>query len=373
MKRFLSILLAAMIPLHAAAAASAAEFPEISAPSAVLLEVSSGKILFEKNAREVRPCGALSSLMTLLLSFEAIDRGALELSQQLPASAAAAAAGGVGVWIREGEALSCDELIRAVAVVSAGDAEAVLAEKLAGSIEVFSELAKQRARELSDVPDSFVPDVSGESKASARALAQIGRELCLNGRIFDYSRSRIDSIRGGETQLVSANSLLKTYSGANGLKTASTQAAGACIAASAEREGMTLLCVVLGAGNSQERFSDAEALLDFGFEHYSLVTPVLPALPKLPVSGAMEREVSLTAEKPQPVLCEKGKEKELSVSLILPEAAAAPVLRGEKAGTAEIRIGAEPVQTLELFYETGADAISFSRVLRLLFDIFITF
>ena len=246
-KRALCLLLAAAlfcalaVPLAPPAAAEGLDVP---APAAVLMEFSTGEVLFEKNPHEVRPCASITKVMTLLLVFEAIDSGALHYDDMLTASAHAAGMGGSDIWLKEGEQMTVDDLIKACVVMSANDAAVVLAEAVAGTEEAFVERMNARAAELG-MAETVFKNCNGLDEdghvTSAYDVAVMSRALMQHEKIFDYTLIWIDYVRGGETQLVNTNKLVRSYNGIKGLKTGTTSAAGSCISAAAERNGMTCL------------------------------------------------------------------------------------------------------------------------------------
>ena len=245
----------------------------ITAPSAVLMETSSGKILFEKNPHEQRPCASITKVMTMLLVCEAIDNGKLSLDDTITASAHAASMGGSDIWLEEGETMSADDMIKATVVASANDAAVALAEHLCGSEEVFVEKMNEKASQLG-MNDTVFKNCNGLDEdghiTSAYDVAVMSRELMKHEMIFDYTSIWLDNLRDGKTQIVNTNKLLKTYKGITGLKTGTTNDAGCCMAASATRGDMSLVAVVLGCNSGKERFSDAAALLDYGFANFSV-------------------------------------------------------------------------------------------------------
>ena len=333
MKRhFLGFCLAAVLLIGVFCPLARAETPDFPAQALVLMEASTGQVLYEKSAHVQRPCASITKVMTLLLVFEAIDAGTLHLDDVLTASAHAAGMGGSDIWLKEGEQMTVDDLIKACVVMSANDAAVVLAEAVAGS------------------EDAFV------GRMNARALMQ-------HEKIFDYTLIWIDYVRDGQTQLVNTNKLVRTYDGILGLKTGTTSAAGSCISAAAERNGMRLIAVVLGAENTKDRFSAASSLLDYGFVNWKLTTPELPELPELPVTGGMVSAVSLECEAPSGVLTASG-DAEIGIKLILPENVPAPVEPGNVLGTAEVALNGDTVQSLKITAKTEAPAITFSSALQ---------
>ena len=375
-KRALCLLLAAAlfcalaVPLAPPAAAEGLDVP---APAAVLMEFSTGEVLFEKNPHEVRPCASITKVMTLLLVFEAIDSGALHYDDMLTASAHAAGMGGSDIWLKEGEQMTVDDLIMACVVMSANDAAVVLAEAVAGTEEAFVERMNARAAELG-MAETVFKNCNGLDEdghvTSAYDVAVMSRALMQHEKIFDYTLIWIDYVRGGETQLVNTNKLVRSYSGIKGLKTGTTSAAGSCISAAAERNGMTLIGVVLGAANTNDRFSAAASLLDYGFANWKITSPEAPALPALPVTGGMTGEVRLEAAAPAGVLTPVSEQGALETVIELPEAVAAPVEKGQPVGTVRVLRGGETVQEIPITAAESAEAITFGSAFQYLLSWF---
>ena len=285
MKKLAAALLAAALLVLPAQAVSGA--PTVDAAAAVLMEKETGAILYEQNAHDKLEPASVTKVMTLLLVLEAIDDGRLALDDMVTVSAHAASMGGSQVYLKEGEQMSVDDMLKAVAVVSGNDAAVALAEHLAGSEEGFVEQMNQRAAELGMADTCFV-NCTGLPAAghltSAHDIAVMSRALIQHPKIRDYTTIWMDSIRGGQFQLANTNKLVRFYEGATGLKTGSTDAAGYCLSATAERDGMELIAVVLKAKTSEQRFESAKSLLNFGFANYTL-TDVYPgqALPPVDV------------------------------------------------------------------------------------------
>lgn len=375
-KRALCLLLAAAlfcalaVPLAPPAAAEGLDVP---APAAVLMEFSTGEVLFEKNPHEVRSCASITKVMTLLLVFETIDSGALHYDDMLTASAHAAGMGGSDIWLKEGEQMTVDDLIKACVVMSANDAAVVLAEAVAGTEEAFVERMNARAAELG-MAETVFKNCNGLDEdghvTSAYDVAVMSRALMQHEKIFDYTLIWIDYVRGGETQLVNTNKLVRSYNGIKGLKTGTTSAAGSCISAAAERNGMTLIGVVLGAANTNDRFSAAASLLDYGFANWKITSPEAPALPALPVTGGMTGEVRLEAAAPAGVLTPVSEQGALETVIELPEAVAAPVEKGQPVGTVRVLRGGETVQEIPITAAESAEAITFGSAFQYLLSWF---
>ncbi len=371
-KRILCAVLAALLAAvwaFSSAPGAAAAGPELKAPAAVLMEYSTGEVLYERGGHDKRPCASITKVMTLLLVFEAIENGQFGFDTVLSASAHAAGMGGSDIWLREGEQMSVDDLIKACVVMSANDAAVVLAEAVAGSESAFVERMNARAAELG-MGDTTFKNCNGLDEeghiTSAHDVAVMSRALMAHEKIFDYTTIWIDYVRNGETQLVNTNKLVRSYNGILGLKTGTTSAAGSCVSACAERGGMTLIGVVLGAANTDDRFDSAAALLDFGFANWKLTAPEVPELPVLPVKGGMTDSVALCAEAPAGVLTQAAGGETVSAVLELPEALTAPVRAGQTVGKIRVTRGEETVQEVPVTAAGDAEAITFLSAFRYL-------
>lgn len=345
----------------------------ITAPSAVLMETSSGKILFEKNPHEQRPCASITKVMTMLLVCEAIDNGKLSLDDTITASAHAASMGGSDIWLEEGETMSADDMIKATVVASANDAAVALAEHLCGSEEVFVEKMNEKASQLG-MKDTVFKNCNGLDEdghiTSAYDVAVMSRELMKHEMIFDYTSIWLDNLRGGKTQIVNTNKLLKTYNGITGLKTGTTNDAGCCMAASAKRGDMSLVAVVLGCNSGKERFSDAAALLDYGFANFSVTQLKAPEdLPKtIKVENGMQGNIGIGCDVNASIVLDKNSSSKIVSKIDLPESIEAPVVSGQKLGTVTYSLDGNAVKSFEITALQDAEKISFTSVFSVLLN-----
>lgn len=323
------------VKVDAAADPSAA----VSLPcrNAILVSTDTGEVLYEMDADARVPIASITKVMTLLLTFEAIDAGKISLSDTVPISEHAYNMGGSQIWLEPGETFTLDELVKAICVSSANDAAVAVAEYVGGSESVFAEMMNAKAKELGMENTHFMNACGLDEEnhySSARDVAIMSRELMKHETVMQYTGIWTDSLRGGATQLVNTNKLLKTYSGATGLKTGTTSKAGVCIAATAERDGMGLLAVVLGSPSSAERFVAATRLLDYGFANYELAQfPTVQGLADaVAVTGGVAEAAALTSGAPASILVKKGQAAQLSAAAELPAQLAAPVMEGQKVG-----------------------------------------
>ncbi len=340
---------------------------EISAPSAELIDANSGKILFEKNKDEKRACASITKVMTLLLVMEALDDEKLHLDDVVTASAHAASMGGSDIWLEEGEQMTADDMIKATAVASANDAAVALAEHICGSEDDFVALMNQRAKDLGMKNTTFLNcnglDEEGHL-SSAYDVALMSQELLKHKKILDYTSIWLDTLRGGETQIVNTNKLLKSYQGITGLKTGTTSQAGSCITASAERDGLSLIAVVLGADSGTARFKDAAALLDYGFANFETVTvEENEALFPIAVEGGMQDQAELICDSRISLTVPKGSDANIKKKTDIAESLTAPVKKGQKVGTLTYSIGGEEIARFDILTAEEVEKKTFSAVM----------
>lgn len=360
------------IPLFCAEVNAVTE-ETITAPSAILMESSSGKVLFEKNPHEQRPCASITKVMTMLLVCEAIDSGKLSLDDTITASAHAASMGGSDIWLEEGETMSANDMIKATVVASANDAAVALAEHLCGSEEVFVQKMNEKANKLG-MKDTVFKNCNGLDEdghiTSAYDVAVMSRELMKHEMIFDYTSIWLDNLRDGKTQIVNTNKLLKTYKGITGLKTGTTNDAGCCMAASATRGDMSLVAVVLGCNSGKERFSDAAALLDYGFANFSVTQLKAPDdLPKtIKVDNGMQKNIGIGCDINSSIVLDKNSGSKIVSKIDLPESIEAPVASGQKLGTVTYSLDGKAVKSFEITALQHAEQISFASVFSVLLN-----
>ena len=336
MKKPLLVFLAVLM-IAAPAFAAAPAMERLPLTSAILMEASTGTVLYEQNADVRLPPASVTKIMTLLLVMEAVENGRIGLEDKISCSAAAAAMGGSQIYFEVGEVFTVNELIKSVSIASANDAAVQLAEAVAGSEASFVSMMNDRARSLGMVDTTFKNctglDVEGH-ETTARDIAVMSRELMQHELITHYSTIWMDSIRNGAFGLTNTNRLMRTYKGANGLKTGFTSKAMYCLSATAERDGMGMIAVVLGASNSNVRFESAARLLDYGFANYAL-SEVLPEYEfySVPVKKGLVDEVrAVVGEEIKPVLLERGAGKSIERSVELAESVEAPVAAGQELG-----------------------------------------
>lgn len=366
-KKICSIIIAFCIVIASTVEVSAENEIEVTAPSAILMEQNTGKVLFEKNADEVRTGASLMKIMCLLIAMERIDENKLSLTETVTASDNAAEVKGADVWIKSGESMKVEDLIKAIAMVSANDATVVLAERIAGSEQKFVEMENEKTKQLGMQNTVFKDAVGSEesgSVTSARDVVLMSRELMRYKNIIPYVTSWIDHLRDGQTQIVNTNKMVRTYQGTTGLKTGTSEKSGSCISATAQKDGMELIAVALGCSNSKDRFKDATVLLDTGFSEYKSIKPRLPEdIPNfIKVKNGMQSEVELTTEVDGEFLVKKGEEKSISCSVELKEELTAPVSKGEEAGKLIYKLGDEILAEYGIYTIYDVEQVNFKSV-----------
>ncbi len=371
-KRIFSLLLAIAIcaaPLGTRAQAVELEVP---APAAILMDRATGTVLFERNADEKLAPASVTKVMTLLLVMEAIDSGKISWQNRVTTSEAAAAKGGSQVYLKVGETMTVEEMVKSVAVASANDCACALAELLMGSEPAFVEKMNERAQELGMENTHFVNctglddgENASEHRTTARDIAVMSRELLGHAEIKKYTTIWMDTVRDGAFGLSNTNKLVRFYEGTTGLKTGFTSAAGYCLSASAERDGMELIAVVLNCKSSQERFQAARAMLDYGFANYALV-PVWPEeqLGQVPVVLGKEKGLQPEIRGQETLLVDKGKKGEIRRDVSLLPEVSAPVSAGQRLGTLTVRAGDEILAELPLVAPRAVERKSFWDLFR---------
>lgn len=368
MKKWIGALLAALcmvtlLPVQAAAV----ELP-LTSRAALLMEKTTGQILFAQNEHEKLEPASVTKIMTLLLTMDAIDSGALAYDDVVTVSANAAGMGGSQVFLAEGEQITVEELLKCVCVSSGNDAAVALAEKVAGVTELFVEQMNNRARGLGMDDTHFVNPTGLTAEGhvtSAHDIALMSRELLTkHPDIRGFATIWTDSIRDGTFDLANTNKLIRRYDGATGLKTGYTASAGYCISATAEREGMELIAVVMKGETADKRNADAKALLNYGFSAYALVSaaPEEP-LPALPVTMGETDSVSLTLPPDAlTAVVEKAQAAALERRIDLPESLPAPVRQGQQVGTLTLCSGDTELVTVPILAAEDAAGRSWGRM-----------
>ncbi len=321
----------------------------VSAPSAILVEQSSGQVLYELNADEKLPIASVTKSMTMLLIMEALDSGKIKMTDTVSTSEYASSMGGSQVFLEPGEEMSVEDMLKAIVIASGNDAAVAMAEFIAGTESAFVEMMNKRASELGCKNTHFINcnglDETAEHHSTARDVATISCELLKHPKITEYTTIWMDSLRDGQFGLSNTNKLIRFYNGANGIKTGSTSTAKYCLSASAKRDNMQLVAVVLAAPSSADRFSSATRLLDYGFANYSVVNAAekIGTLEPLPVTGGKADLVSVIADPKVNFIVKKGNQDKIEINTTFNEPIKAPVSKHQVLGTSTLTIGGEKV------------------------------
>lgn len=343
----------------------------VNAKAAILVDASTGQVLAAMNEHDRLYPASVTKIMTLLLVMEAIDSGRLNLTDEVVTSATAAAKGGSQIWLKEGETMTVDELLRAAAIYSANDACEALGEHIAGSEEALVQMLNDRAKELGMNDTHFdnctgLDDTTDTHLTSAFDVALMSVELLKHELIQKYSTVWMDSLRNGATELVNTNKLIRFYDGATGLKTGTTAKAGCCVSASAMREGTHLVAVIMGSPTSDDRFGGAKALLNWGFANYETVTPAvdLSMITRVNVIGGVKENFMPVISELSPVLIKKGEGEKIEQSVELVTDVQAPVEAGQKVGSVKFTLNGETLGEYPLTSEKRIEKLTFAEILR---------
>ena len=344
---------------------------DVPCKAAFLIEEETGQVLYVKNPDEKLAIASITKVMTMLLVMEALNSGKITLNDVVPISKHAFSMGGSQIWLEPGEIFTVHELLKATAVSSANDAAVALAEYVGGSEEIFCDMMNKRAEELGMKNTHFLNacglDLDGHY-STAHDVALMARELMKHKEIFNYTTIWMDYLRNGQTQLVNTNKMLRSYTGITGLKTGTTGHAGVCICATAKRNDMSLIAVVLGSSSSQERFSAAKKMLDFGFSNFE--TKAFPDISQVPKSIAVKhsdiKQVALEFTMPQRLLFLKGSTTELTCKVDLPEYISAPMYKGMKVGSVSLYSQSGKIKEYDIVLTQDIDKINFNKAWALL-------
>lgn len=348
-------------------AASSETILDIKAKSVVLMEPNTGEVLYASNENEKLAPASITKIMSLLLVMEAIENEKLTLDTKVQTSEHAASMGGSQIWLEVGESMTVDELLRAAVIASANDATVALAEAVAGSEEAFVKQMNERAKELGMKNTTFVNacglDADGHM-TSGLDVAIMASALIKHDLIKNYSTVWMDALRDGKSELTNTNKLVRYYNGATGLKTGTTSKAGCCVAATAERDGMELVAVVMGGENSNERFSGAKKLLDYGFANWSFVSlsPDLADIDTIAVKRGMETSITVESNGGTvDLLLEKGKQDKITEEIEIANELEAPVLTGDQVGTVKFMLEGKQVGELPIISANTVDRLNFAN------------
>ena len=366
-----AVLLAGMLPRRAAAVDL-----NLNAKSALLMDVATGTVLYEKECHERLAPASVTKVMTMLLIMEALDDGRIHLEDQVTASEAAAAKGGSQIYLKAGETMPVSDMLKSIAVSSANDCACAMAEHICGSESAFVEAMNRRAKELGMQDTHFVnctglddDDSAKLHRTSAYDIALMSRELLKNHPdIKKYTTIWMDTVRNGAFGLSNTNKLIRFYPGATGLKTGYTAGAGYCLSASAQKEGMELIAVVMGAKTSQARNAACKELLDYGFANFAVVAPEPEELPQVAVRLGKQNRVPVRMAETAGMLIEKSQRSGITTEISLEESVAAPVVRGQTLGSLSVKSGEQTLRQIPLVAAEDVERLStgdiFLAVLR---------
>lgn len=368
MKRLISIILAVFLLIPVGCYA---EDLNTDAKSIILIEANTGSVLYELNADEALPPASVTKIMTLLLIAEAVDRGEIALTDTVTASAYASSMGGSQIYLKEGEQMSVEDMIKSIVIASANDAAVAMAEHLAGSEEAFVTRMNNRARELGMANTWFentngLDDTSTGHVCSARDISIMSRELLKHTWILDYTTIWMDTVRNGEFGLTNTNRLIKSYPGANGLKTGSTDKAKFCISATAKREDMQLIAVIMGASTKDSRNQCASQVLDYGFANFAYYCFDPGEIADINVIGGEHTETVGVYGGFETVRLKSA--SEMNSEFIINDGLTAPIRAGDIIGQVVLSAGEETVAVLDITANEDVPKMGYFSTLKTLFE-----
>ena len=344
---------------------------KVAGKSAVLMDVATGTVLYESNPHDRLAPASVTKVMTMLLIMEAVDSGKITMTDTVTASEAAAAKGGSQIYLKAGETMSVSDMLKSIAVSSANDCACAMAEHIAGSEEAFVAQMNRKAAELGMKDTHFVNctglddgENAAEHRTSGYDIALMSRELLKNHPdIKKFTTIWMDTVRNGTFGLSNTNKLVRFYQGATGLKTGFTSGAGYCLSATAQREGMELIAVVMGADTSANRNAACKQLLDYGFANYAVISPELPEAEPIAVKLGKTASVHAVLGEAGEILIDKAQKNSVTMELSVEEAVTAPVSQGQRLGTLTVRAGEQILKELPLVAEEGVERLSFLNLL----------
>lgn len=380
MKKITAFILCALMIAFSVIPISAEEISDVdksaldlNCKSAILIEAETGRVLYEQNADEALPPASVTKIMTLLLVMEAVDSGKAALDDTVTASAYAASMGGSQIFLKEGEQMPLRDMLKSVIIASANDCAVALAEHIAGSEDVFVARMNEKAKELGMKSSNFentngLDDTAENHVTSARDIAVMSRELIKHKTVLEYSSLWMDTVRNGEFGLTNTNRLVRFYQGATGLKTGSTAKAGFCISATAERDGLSLIAVIMASPSRDERNEAAKSLLDWGFANYALYKDLPELTQNVKVIGGCKESIEITSQSFSAVVA-KGSEKSIERKIELPDELVAPVRQGDKIGCVKYVQNGKIIGETDICAKESIDKISFFDVLMRILSI----
>ena len=373
--KWMAMVLSVCLLVTALAVPAGAVDMQIGGKSALLMDIGTGTVLYEQNAHEKLAPASVTKVMTMLLIMEAIDSGKIGWDDTVTASEAAAAKGGSQVYLKVGETMTVTDMVKSIAVSSANDCACAMAEYIAGSEAGFVQLMNQRAKELGMNDTNFVnctglddDPAAKEHVTSAYDIAIMSRELMKNHPdIQKFTTIWMDTVRNGAFGLANTNKLVRFYPGATGLKTGFTSGAGYCLSATAQRDGLGLIAVVMGCESSQQRFAVCKQMLDYGFANFARVEPEVTE-GTVPVRLGEKDSVKAAPAEPVQLLIDKAQSNQVQVQTVLEESVSAPVSKGQRLGTLTVKVGEQVLAQVPMVAQEGVEKLTwgdlFIMVLR---------
>ena len=343
----------------------------VKAKSAVLMDASNGQVLYKYNESERLPPASVTKIMSLLLIAEAVDGGKIKLTDEVTASADAAAKGGSQIWLKEGETMTVDELLKAIAISSANDACCAMAEYIAGSESAFVTMMNDKAKALGMNNTHFencsgLDDDTTDHMTTAYDIGLMSVELLKHEFIENYTTVWMDSLRDGATELVNTNKLVRFYNGTTGLKTGTTSKAGKCLSASAKRDGLYLVAVVMGSQSSDDRFETAKTLLNYGFANYESVPLNIDEslITDVNVIRGAEETLKPSHDEMKNITLKKGDKSKITTEISLATDVEAPIEKGQTLGSIKFCLNGETISECRLFSDRGIRRTTYADVLK---------
>lgn len=370
MKRAAGILLTALLALSLLPVGAFGAGLEVSGKSAVLMDAATGTVLYEQNSHEHLAPASVTKVMTMLLIMEAVDSGKIAMTDMVTASEAAAAKGGSQIYLKVGETMSVSDMLKSIAVSSANDCACAMAEHICGSESAFVEAMNRRAAELGMADTHFVNctglddgEDATQHRTSAYDIALMSRELITrHPDIEKFTTIWMDTVRNGAFGLSNTNKLIRFYPGATGLKTGFTSGAGYCLSATARREDMDLIAVVMGCETSKGRNADCKALLDYGFANFAVVVPEISETVQIPVILGTQSSLGLEVGEGAKMLIEKGLKGSITTEITAEPSVRAPVGQGQRLGTVTIRAGDQVLREIPLVASKAVDRLTWGQL-----------
>ena len=375
MRKIGCIIVAVCILLGALPVTAAPVELEVAGASAVLMDAATGTVLYEKNAHAPLAPASVTKVMTMLLIMEAIDSGRIGWTDTVTASEAAAAKGGSQIYLKVGETMTVTDMVKSIAVASANDCACAMAEHIAGSEEAFVAMMNEKAAQLGMDATHFVncTGLDDDPNAaphltSAYDIALMSRQLLVHhSKIKEFTTIWMDTVRDGTFGLANTNKMVRFYPGCTGLKTGFTQKAGYCLSASAQRDGMELIAVVMGAESSAARFGACKQMLDYGFANFALVKPELDSRYTVPVKLGTQQTVTAVPQEDAILLIDKSQRGGVTTEVVLEDTVTAPVSRGQKLGTLTVKCGQQVLARVNMIAEESVQRLTWGQIFLQIF------